>query len=209
MSLSSFYLDIIKDRLYTFSQKSLERRQAQTVLYHLLDHLCLLMAPITSFLSEEVYFYFNKKDKKESVFLEDFPDFFKPDSSNPDSSSFSKLLAGVPSQKAEKIEGLFAKLFPLREELNKELESLRQSAHIGSNLQAQAIWTLKEDFVLGSLSESDQLEFFSISQIKIKTGEEKHLEVKKAEGEKCVRCWFISPQLNAEKICPKCVKNLS
>ena len=196
VTLSSFYLDIIKDRLYTFSKESLERRQAQTVLYHLLDHLPVLMAPITSFLSEEVYFYFNKKDKKESVFLEDFPD----------SSNFSKLVS--QDKTTEEIEKLFSRLFPLREELNKKLESLRREAHIRSNLQAQAIWTLKEDFISKALSEEEQLEFFSISQIKIQEGNERHLGVKKAEGEKCVRCWFISLQLNAEKICPKCVRNL-
>ena len=199
ITLSSFYLDIIKDRLYTFPQESLERRQAQTVLYHLLDQLCLLMAPITSFLSEEVYCYFNKKDKKESVFLEDFPD----------SSRFSNVLDQASTQKTAELEEFFTKLLHLREQLNKELELLRSQSHIGSNLQAQAIWTLKEDFISTALSLEDQLEFFSISQIKIQKGDKNHLEVKKAEGEKCVRCWFISPHLNAEKICPKCIKNLS
>ena len=199
VTLSSFYLDIIKDRLYTFPEKSLERRQAQTVLYHLLDQLSVLMAPITSFLSEEVYFYFNKKDKKESVFLEDFPSL----------ESFSKLLSQLSPQKKEELEQLFSKLFPLREELNKKLEELRQSSEIGSNLQAQAIWTLKEDFISKKLALADQLEFFSVSQIKIQTAPKEQLEVKRAEGEKCLRCWFISPQLNQEKVCPKCVKNLS
>ena len=74
--LSAFYLDIIKDRLYTFPKKSLERKQAQTVLYHLIEILLPFMAPITSFLSEEVYSYL-PKPKKDSVFLEDFPNLWK------------------------------------------------------------------------------------------------------------------------------------
>ena len=73
VTLSSFYLDIIKDRLYTFGKNSPARRQAQTVLYHLLDRLPPLMAPITPFLSEETYSYFSKEPKKESVLLEAFP----------------------------------------------------------------------------------------------------------------------------------------
>ena len=187
VTLSSFYLDIIKDRLYTFPKESLERRQAQSVLYQLLDSLLVLMAPVTSFLSEEVYSYFNKLDKKESVFLEDFP---------------------VPKTYDKAGVEFFSKLFPLREELNRELELLRRKGHIGSNLQAQAVWTLKEDFITKLLPKREQLEFFSISQIEIREGNKKALKVNKAKGEKCVRCWFISVQLNADKICPKCVKNL-
>lgn len=198
VTLSSFYLDIIKDRLYTFPQRSLARRQAQTVLYHLLDHLCLLMAPITSFLSEEAHAHFNKKNKKESVFLEDFPS----------TANDSNLFSQNPAKKTKALEELFSKLFSLREGLNKKLEVLRRTGQIKSNLQAQAVWTLREDFISKALSPEEQREFFSISQIKVKEADTEALEVKKAEGKKCLRCWFISPQLNAEKICPKCVKNL-
>lgn len=189
VTLSSFYLNVIKDRLYTFPQKSLQRRQAQTVLHQLLNDLIVLMAPITSFLSEEVYSYFEKLDKKESVFLEDFP-------------------SPQNFEKEKEIKELFLKLFPLREHLNKELETLREKKEIGSNLEAQANLTLKEDFITKSLSKEDQLEFFSVSQITIQEGQKTNLKVQKAEGEKCLRCWFISPQLNEEKICPKCVQIL-
>ena len=188
VQMSAFYLDIIKDRLYTFSQKSLERRQAQTVLYHLMDQLLPLMAPITSFLSEEAYTYFNK-EKKDSVFLEDFP---------------TKKLEWECSETQD----LFSKLFPLREDLNKQLEDLRQKGSLGSNLQARALLTLKRDFISSRLSLSEQLEFFSVSQIEIQEGGETLLKSDLAQGAKCQRCWFISEQLNDQKICPKCVKNL-
>ena len=189
VQMSAFYLDIIKDRLYTFSQKSLERRQAQTALYHLIDRLLPLMAPITSFLSEEAYTYF-KKEKKDSVFLESFPKK-KPEWNYPP------------------VQELFSKLFPLREELNRHLEVLRRKRVIGSNLQARAHLILKKDFISPVLSLSEQLEFFSVSQIKIQEGEENLITGDLAVGEKCQRCWFISNQLNDQRICPKCVKNLS
>ena len=80
---------------------------------------------------------------------------------------------------------------------------------IGSNLQAIARLTLREDFISPALSLLEQLEFFSVSQIEIQEGDKPELKTQLAEGEKCIRCWFISPQLNDQKICPKCVKNLN
>ena len=186
--LSAFYLDIIKDRLYTFPKDSLDRKQAQTVLYHLIESLLPFMAPITSFLSEEAYSYLTK-EKKESVFLEDFP---------------------KPSKEWENktVQNLFRKLFPLREELNKQLEDLRRTGKIGSNLQASASLVLEKDFITGALTKQEQLEFFGISQIFIKEGRSFFITVQPAEGQKCLRCWFISENLNEKNICPKCVKNL-
>ena len=190
VEMSAFYLDITKDRLYTFPKKSLERKQAQTVLYHLINQLLVLMAPITSFLSEEAYSYFNKQEKKESVFLEDFP-------------------AKKAEWECSKTQDLFSKLFPLREDLNKQLEALRKEGAIGSNLQARAILSLKKDFISSRLSLYDQLEFFSVSQIKIQEGNEQQIKATPAIGKKCQRCWFVSENLDERQICPKCVKNLS
>ena len=186
--LSAFYLDIIKDRLYTFPKQSFDRQKAQTVLYHLIETLLPMMAPITSFLSEEVYSYLPKQ-KKESVFLENFP---KP----------------LKEWESEEIQNLFAKLFPLREELNKQLEELRRQGKIGSNLQASANFILKKDFITGVLTNQEQLEFFGVSQILIEGGGSFSLTVQPAQGKKCLRCWFISENLNEKNICPKCVKNL-
>ena len=190
VDLSAFYFDIIKDRLYTFPKNSAQRRQAQGVLYQLLDQLLPLMAPVTSFLSEEAYSYFNKTHKKESVFLENFPT--APEEwENPEVPPF------------------FESLFPLREKLNKQLEILRQEGKISSNLQAQAQLTLKKDFISKNMSHAEQLEFFSVSQFSITEGSPEALTSQPATGEKCLRCWFISPQLNPQKLCPKCVKNLN
>ena len=188
VQLSAFYLDIIKDRLYTFAKHSEERKKAQTVLYYLMDRLLPLMAPVTSFLSEEAYSYFNKK-RKESVFLEDFPHLEE-------------------EWQSLKIQNLFLKLFPLREKLNKQLEELREKGKIGSNLQALAKITVKEDFISPALNERERLEFFSVSQLEIKKGETEDVKVEPAKGEKCSRCWFISESLNEKNLCPKCLAHL-
>ncbi len=186
--LSAFYLDIIKDRLYTFAPHSPERRKAQTVLFQLIDKLLPLMAPITSFLSEEAYSYL-PKERKESVFLEDFPE---PD----------------PEWRNEKTQNLFLRLFPLREKLNKRLEDLRRRRLIGSNLQAQAKITLEEDFISSVLSEREQMEFFGVSQLALETGQPSNITAQPAKGQKCPRCWFVSEGWGARGVCLKCAQNL-
>jgi len=189
ITLSAFYLDIIKDRLYTFARKSTERRSAQTVLFHLLDRLLPLMAPLTSFLSEEAYGYFNKK-KESSVFLEDFP---KPH----------------PEWQNPKVTDLFSKLFVLKEDLNKQIESLRRNKKLGSNLEARACLHIPKTFLTPQMTEQELLEFFAVSQIEIQTSPNISIKAELAKGHKCLRCWFYSEQLNSDQICQKCCKNLA
>ena len=184
--LSAFYLDIIKDRLYTFGENTTERRAAQTVLFHLIKNLLPLITPLATFLTEEVYGYFNFPGKKKSVLLEDFP---QPNS----------------QWKDKGIEPLFFLLFPLREELNKQLEALREKGQIGSGLQAGAVVASPETF----MTEQELCEFFGVSQVVLEKKETLSVKAFLAPGEKCLRCWFYSSSLNKEKLCPKCVKNLS
>ena len=187
VDLSSFYLDIIKDRLYTFSEQSSERRAAQTVLFHLTNTLLPLMTPFATFLTEEVYTYFNKPNKKKSVLLEHFPE-------------------ADPKWENTKIEPLFSTLFPLRDKLLQDLETMREKGQIGSSLQAQAVIETPESL---PLSNRELCEFFGVSQMSIKEGKTNSAKASPADGEKCIRCWFYSPSLNNEHICPKCIENLS
>ena len=189
VTLSAFYLDIIKDRLYTFGEDSPERRSAQIVLYHLVDRLLPLMAPLTSFLSEEAYTYFSGK-KEESILLEDFPKI-NPKWNNPE------------------IESLFNQLFILREDLNKQIESLRKQGKLGSNLEARATLHIPKNFLTPQMKEQELLEFFSVSEVEIIESKEVSIKAHLAKGEKCLRCWFYSESLNSDKICSKCLKNLS
>ena len=185
VDLSAFYLDIIKDRLYTFGENTLERRAAQTVLFHLIKNLLSLMAPVVTFLTEEVYGYFTFPGKKESILLENFP---QPNS----------------QWKEDKIEPLFSRLFSLREKLNRQLEALREKGQIGSSLQAGAVITSPKELI----SEEKLCEFFGVSQVTVQKGEKPAVKAFLAKGEKCLRCWFYSPSLNKENLCPKCIKNL-
>ncbi len=188
VTLSAFYLDIIKDRLYTFGENSPERKSAQTVLYHLLDCLLPLMAPLSSFLCEEAYGYFSGK-KEESVLLENFPKINE-------------------NWKNSEVENLFKKLFVLREDLNKQIESFRKEGKLGSNLEACAVLQLPKNFLVPQMKEQELLEFFSVSNVKMVEGKEPSVKAHLAKGEKCLRCWFYSESLNSDKICAKCRKNL-
>ena len=189
VKLSAFYLDIIKDRLYTFSKQSLERQKAQTVLYQLVNKLLPLMAPITSFLSEEAYSYL-PGEKKQSVFLEDYP-------------------SRIQEWHDEDIQKFFLRLFPVREQVNKQLEELRKRGEIGSNLQASVRLSLEEDFITPVMKEQERLEFFGVSKLILEEGKKVDFKVEMAKGEKCLRCWFVSENLNEQRICPKCVENLA
>ncbi len=189
VTLSAFYLDIIKDRLYTFGKNSQERKSAQTVLYHLLDCLLPLMAPLTSFLCEEAHGYFSGK-KEESIFLKDFPEI-------------------NPKWKNPEVENLFERLFVLREDLNKQIESLRKDGKLGSNLEACATLYIPKNFLIPQMKEQELFEFFSVSKVEIIESKEASIKSHLAKGEKCLRCWFYNESLNSDKICPKCSKNLS
>ena len=196
--LSAFYLDIIKGRLYTFGRRSPERLRAQTALFYLLQTLPPLMAPITSFLAEEAYSHAPcgsgpggcPAEKKESVFLEDFP-------------------KGNPKWRDSALERLFERLFALRGELNSRLEAVRRAGGIGSPLQAAARLSLPKGFLDPPLSHRELREFFSVSHVEVSASPRPGIEARKAPGEKCLRCWLFSPALNQEKVCPQCQKSMA
>ena len=182
--LSSVYLDIIKDRLYTFKKDSLERRSSQTALDLLLKNLLPLMSPITSFLCEEAYQHLNPQ--KESIFLE----------------PFNKL-----SFKNKELSKKFEKLLEIRKKVSKELETLRKEKVLGSSLSACVHLTLPDESYKICSQYPDLEELLIVSEVQIAKGEFK-INIQKASGDKCIRCWYYSKKLNAESLCPKCVKNL-
>ena len=187
--LSALYLDILKDRLYTFKKKGQERRSAQSALYLLLKNLVSLMSPMTSFLSEEVYQYLPGL-KKESVFLEDFP-------------------LPLAEWKQKQIKKTFACFLKIREMAYLQMEDMRKKQLIGSSLEVK-VKVLAPPHSLEPLKDltDDLREFLIVSQVVLESGPERKTEVTKMEGEKCHRCWNYSPSLNKEALCPKCVQNL-
>jgi isoleucyl-tRNA synthetase len=189
VDLSNHYLDIIKDRLYTWRSDGAERRSCQTVVYLLTQNLIRMMAPITSFLSEEAYSHFAGKSF-DSVFMESYP-------------------KAPEKWKNEKVREQFDHLFGIRSHVSKKLEEARAAKTIGSSLEAKVILTLPEsDFVkLQALTESMLKEFFIVSQYELKQGPEIDVQVQKADGEKCPRCWNYDTLIETETygaICPKC-----
>jgi isoleucyl-tRNA synthetase len=193
VELSATYLDILKDRLYTAKKDGLARRASQTVIYHLVNDLVVMMAPILTFLSEEVYSFIPDKNE-ESVLLLDFPK------------------ARKEWENKELIE-TFNELFKIRELAQQKLEDLRKERVIGSNLDAAIELTASSEQIKWLKSIDSVKEFFIVSQASIKEGKTLQIEVKKASGEKCIRCWHYSEEIGKSsvhpEICPKCIEALS
>jgi isoleucyl-tRNA synthetase len=193
VELSATYLDILKDRLYTGKTTGLKRRSSQTVIYELLTHLTRMMAPILSFIAEETYRYIPGVDQS-SIFLEPFP--------KPNKQWVDKALATE-----------FATLLEMRSKVSKVLEELRNEKTIGSSLDAQVcIVTSGENYKILNKYKENLCEMFIISQVDLTEGDES-ITAKKANGEKCVRCWNYSEKTGGNpkypQACPKCVEALS
>jgi len=192
VDLSATYLDVLKDRLYTWKANGVPRRAAQTVLYTITDYLVRMMSPILSFLAEEVYTYV-KGDKAESVFLLDFPEA-PMEWNNP---SLSQKFTG---------------LLKVRSDVQKVLENLRAQKIIGASLEAAVKIKAEGDLLKDLKGCKDLREFLIVSRVEVEIGSyDVHAE--KAPGEKCVRCWVYSTEISQEPkttgVCPKCVEALS
>ncbi len=192
VTLSAVYLDVLKDRLYTWKVDGVPRRSSQTVIYYMLESLMGMMAPILSFLAEESYSHYAFKSK-DSIFLTDYPKA---------SSDWKN-----PSLKEK-----FASLIEVRAEVQKVLEGLRTQKIIGASLEAQVDITAPTEKYKALTGFSGLREFLIVSDVKVKEGEFL-IKADKAPGEKCVRCWTYSTQIASTGehagICPKCVEALT
>ena len=190
VTLSATYMDILKDRLYTWKHDGVPRKSAQTVLFLTTSALIRMMAPILSFLAEETYSYFKGKTQ-DSVFLEEFP-----------KASFS----------APDVHAIFEKVLVVRSDVQKKLEELRSVKTIGSSLEAAVEITADGDLLQALKNTTDLREVLIVSHVELKSGPYAVL-AKKAEGEKCVRCWVYSNEISKNVatlgVCPKCVEALT
>jgi isoleucyl-tRNA synthetase len=194
LDLSAAYLDILKDRLYTGKVAGVKRRAAQTVLYRTLHALCGMMAPIASFLAEETYGYI-PGEKKESIFLTDFPKAEK-EWSNP------------------RIEQDFGLLFEVRAAAQKELEELRRQKVIGSSLDSKIVIHAPTSTRKVLEAYTPHLrEFLMVSQFSVVEANELKIAAAHADGVKCERCWYYDldtgKNSNFPGACPKCVEALT
>ncbi|MCL2037005.1 MAG: isoleucine--tRNA ligase [Oscillospiraceae bacterium] len=184
VDMSSFYLDIIKDRLYCEGEKSLLRRSAQTVIYHILSGLVRLVAPIICFTAEEIWEELPKKstDDLTSVVFNSMPE---------------KSGVEVSDEFVQKWE----KIREIRESVLAALEIKRNEKVIGKSLEAKVILRTNEDLsgVFAELAAA-----CIVSQVELQSGGETlEITVEKAEGEKCARCWIYSEKIE-EGLCERC-----
>ncbi|MBE7939256.1 MULTISPECIES: isoleucine--tRNA ligase [Ramlibacter] len=191
--LGAFYLDVLKDRLYTTQPKSLARRSAQTALWNITHAMLRWMAPFLSFTAEEAWKLYGSS---ESIFLEEFWRFGDVDDA---------LL-----QK-------WAQVRAAREMVNKEIESLREAGQVGSSLQANValhVPMASHGELLAALASlGDDLKFVLItSAAAVAPGDDFSIRVAPSTATKCERCWHWRDDVGADPahptICGRCVSNL-
>ena len=193
VDMSSFYLDIIKNRLYTYRANSVERRAAQTTMYEILSGLVRVLAPMTCFTAEEIWQYMphRKGENLESVMLDFYP----------------KVNAKFENQA---LELKWERLIKVKEAVAKKLEIARAEKKIGLSLEAKVILYAEaeeHDFIknnLEILKEICMVSSLEISENRRNQDEEVGIgvEVKKADGEKCERCWQYSTTVGEDSDYP-------
>jgi len=211
LDLSSFYLDILKDRLYTSLPASRERRSAQTVLHIILDAMVRIMAPIMIFTAEEIRRYLPATGQAlDSVHLEQFPE-------------------SVPQWNDPDLASRWQRILDVREEVTRALEAARVAKTIGHPLSARVIISAPEAIYRELLPYADDLSTVFITSQAILSQDSPlgddafvsnnmdglKIQVLPAEGEKCERCWIHDPSVGSHAghptLCRRCsdvVENL-
>jgi isoleucyl-tRNA synthetase len=193
IDLSSFYLDVLKDRMYTFAPTSHARRSAQTALWQITETLVRLVAPILSFTADEVWEYLPKVEGREvSVHLAQFP---KPE----------EVFSEDPAPLLEE----WKQIFGLRDTAMVKLEEARQEKRIGKGLEAEL-----EVLVTGNLhkllsSYAPALkEILNVSKVTVVEDLSNSVIVQPATGHKCARCWNFMPEVSSygiwQNVCTRC-----
>lgn len=207
VDMSSLYLDILKDRLYTFHKDSKGRRSAQRTLYQILKTIVKLMAPVLSFTGDEVWDYITKlPDDENSVHMELFP---RVDQTYID----------------EALEAKWERLIHIRGEVAKALEMARKDRLIGHSLEAQVdIFADHELYTFLKGAEGELPSFYIVSYVDIQEGpaptdsfvsneiEGLKVMISRARGGKCERCWNYSESAGRygehPAVCSRCIKVL-
>jgi len=198
VDLSSFYLDVLKDRMYTFAPTSQERRSAQTVLWTITETLVRLVAPILSFTADEVWEYLPKVDGREiSVHLAQFP-------------SPEEVFSEDPAALLEE----WKQIFVVREQALRALEEARQAKTIGKGLEAELeITASSEHLALLQRHATGLKEIVNVSGVKVQEGPALEVKVLPASGQKCARCWNFMPEVSNygiwQNVCTRCHKALT
>ncbi len=192
--LGAFYLDILKDRLYTAAPASHARRSAQTTLWHITSSLVRLMAPILSFTAEELWAVFNGK-KDDSVFFQTL--------------HVLPAVAGAPALLAR-----WEKMRAIRADVRRQLEELRTAGRIGSSLAAEVDFHADTEGAAFLASFGEDLRFVLLtSAARVHGDGAARVEVVPSVHAKCERCWHFRPDVGSvaehPTICGRCAGNLS
>jgi isoleucyl-tRNA synthetase len=193
VDLSNFYIDVLKDRMYTFAPTSHARRSAQTVLWKITEALVRLVAPILSFTADEVWDYLPAVEGREaSVHLALFP---RPE----------EVFSQSPAALLEE----WKQLFVVRDAALVLLENERQAKLIGKGLEAQLKITAPGKlFDLLKRHFAGLKEILNVSEVQIFEGTSSEMAVLPASGSKCARCWNFMPEVSNygiwENVCTRC-----
>jgi len=199
--LSALYLDVVKDRLYTFAPQSRERRSAQTAMWRIVEAMTRLIAPILSFTAEEVWEHLPKVEgRAASVHVALFPE----------------ILEIVPGTVAG-IEAEWEQLLEVRAAVMVELEAMRAAKTIGKSLDASVTVIVTEGSAQEPVLkkyEASLAEFFNVSQATVQSvGASTQaaavlIETQPANGAKCGRCWRVVPDVGDDprwpEVCTRC-----
>jgi isoleucyl-tRNA synthetase len=201
VEMSAFYLDILKDRVYTSKTASLERRSAQTAMYRILEALVKLMAPVLSFTADEIWRYMPKQAEA-NVHLAQFPPL-------------------QPEHRDDSLVERWDRIIKVRAEVSKALEQARVKKIIGHSLDAAV--TIAPPLELReflSAYAGELKSIFIVSKVQLvesivgecfpaETVPDLFIQVTAAPGEKCERCWCYDEELGQDgehpAICPKCL----
>ena len=193
VDLSSFYFDIIKDRLYCDEADGLQRRSAQTALYLILDAMTRMFAPILAFTCDEVWLAMPHRaedDGRNVLFNEMVQPYTEYALSEEEMVKWSRIVT-------------------LRSAVNGALEQARADKVIGKSLEAAVDLTVpEEDAFLAEMDADEVADLFIVSQVKLTVGDEMKVAVEAAQGVKCGRCWKVLHSVKTvgehEALCPRC-----
>jgi isoleucyl-tRNA synthetase len=198
VDLSAFYIDVTKDRMYTFGARSAGRRAAQTVMYVIADGLARLLAPILPVTADEIW-HFLPGTRSASIHLEEFP----------------RVERFVDND----LSATWDTLMKVRDEVNAALEEKRKDKIIGNSLGARVTIEARGPIAARLDQYRPHLPMlFIVSDVELHAGatsgaDELRVEVEKAAGVKCERCWRYVPSVRTEPdwsgICDRCVEALA
>jgi isoleucyl-tRNA synthetase len=203
VELGGFYLDIIKDRLYTTATDSKARRSAQTAVYWIIESLVRWIAPILSFTADEIWTALPKADRDETVFTAEWLD--------------------LPTVSADM--GYWKTVAKIKSAVNKVIEDQRAEGVIGGALSATVVLYADGEVYDAAVKLGDELRFVLItSGARVEAFDQAveqacdtevdglKVAVAKATGQKCVRCYHVLDSVGSDEahpeICPRCVSNI-